>query len=134
MLNRLQDVFASLNRHDVRYVVIGGIAAVLHGVPRATFDLDLLIEPSPDNAERLVAALLEANLGTAALTSPREILANEITVSVNVQRAASASRGARVQESVPSSNRMSSRSTGRPAARFAAIRSALETTKKDCPS
>ena len=80
MLNRLQDVFASLNRHDVRYVVIGGIAAVLHGVPRATFDLDLLIAASPDNADRLIAALLDAKLGTAALTSSAEILANEITV------------------------------------------------------
>jgi len=34
MLNRLQGVFASLHRHNVKYVVIGGIAAVLHGVPR----------------------------------------------------------------------------------------------------
>jgi hypothetical protein len=50
MLNRLQDVFASLNRHNVRYVVIGGIAAVLHGAPRATFDLDILIDASRDNA------------------------------------------------------------------------------------
>ena len=33
MLNRLKDVFASFDRHDVRYVVIGGIAAILHGVP-----------------------------------------------------------------------------------------------------
>lgn len=40
MLNRVQDVFRSFQRHDVRYVVIGGIAAVLHGVPRATFDLE----------------------------------------------------------------------------------------------
>ena len=80
MLNRLQDVFASLNAHDVRYVVIGGIAAVLHGVPRATFDLDLLIDASSENAERLIAALFDAKLGTAALTSPAEILANEITV------------------------------------------------------
>jgi len=40
MLNRLQDVFRSFQQHDVRYVVIGGIAVVLHGVPRATFDLD----------------------------------------------------------------------------------------------
>lgn len=80
MLNRLQDVFASLNRHDVRYVVIGGIAAVLHGVPRATFDLDLLIDASLDNAQRLIAALLDARLGTAALASPAEIMANEITV------------------------------------------------------
>jgi hypothetical protein len=30
--------------------VIGGIAAVLHGVPRATFDLDILIEASIENA------------------------------------------------------------------------------------
>ncbi len=44
MLNRLQDVFASFQGHDVKYVVIGGIAAVLHGVPRATFDLDILID------------------------------------------------------------------------------------------
>jgi hypothetical protein len=31
MLNRLRDVFASLQTHRVNYVVIGGIAAVLHG-------------------------------------------------------------------------------------------------------
>jgi len=38
MLNRLLGVFASFQKHKVRYLVIGGIAAVLHGVPRATFD------------------------------------------------------------------------------------------------
>ncbi len=80
MLNRLGDVFASLHRHDVRYVVIGGIAAVLHGVPRATFDLDILIEATPANAERLLAAFTEAGLATATLTSASEILANEITI------------------------------------------------------
>ena len=42
MLNRLQDVFKSFQQHDVKYVVIGGIASILHGVPRATFDLDLI--------------------------------------------------------------------------------------------
>ena len=35
MLNQFRDVFASLQKHEVKYVVIGGIAAVLHGVPRA---------------------------------------------------------------------------------------------------
>jgi hypothetical protein len=60
--------------------VIGGIAAILHGVPRATFDLDILIEATPDNAQRLLDALLDAGLGTAALTSPRDVLANEITI------------------------------------------------------
>ncbi len=80
MLNRLQDVFASFQRHDVRYVVIGGIAAILHGVPRATFDLDILIEATAENAERLLEALLAAGLGTAALTTPAEVLAHEITI------------------------------------------------------
>jgi hypothetical protein len=80
MLNRLQAVFASFQSHDVKYVIIGGIAAVLHGVPRATFDLDILIEASPDNAKRLLDALLEAQLATAALTTPENVLANEITV------------------------------------------------------
>ncbi|NJN96141.1 MAG: hypothetical protein HC875_19555 [Anaerolineales bacterium] len=45
MLNQLQGVFASFQKHQVRYVVIGGIAAVLHGVPRATFDLIFLSKP-----------------------------------------------------------------------------------------
>jgi len=66
MLNRLRDVFASFQKHEVKYVIIGDIAAVLHGVPRATFDLDILIEATPDNAQRLLDALLEARLGTAS--------------------------------------------------------------------
>jgi hypothetical protein len=73
-------VFASFQHHQVKYVVIGGIAAVLHGVPRATFDLDILIEATPDNAQRLLEALLEAGLGTATLISAEELLANEITI------------------------------------------------------
>jgi hypothetical protein len=80
MLDRLEDVFASLRRHEVRYLTIGGIAAVLHGVPRATFDLDVLIDPTPGNARRLLAAFQEAGLGTAALTTAEELAANEITI------------------------------------------------------
>jgi len=53
---------------------------VLHGVPRATFDLDILIEATPENAQHLLAALLEAQLGTAALTTGEDLLAHEITI------------------------------------------------------
>lgn len=80
MLDRLQTVFASLQNHEVRYLVIGGIAAVLHGVPRATFDLDILIEAMPENAQKLLEALHEAGLGTASLTTTERLLANEITI------------------------------------------------------
>ncbi|MBN1452452.1 MAG: nucleotidyltransferase [Anaerolineales bacterium] len=80
MLNLLKDVFSSLQRDKVRYVVIGDIAAALHGVPRATFDLDILIDTNPDNARKLLDALLEAKLGTAAMTTPEELLSQEITI------------------------------------------------------
>lgn len=80
MLDQLQSVFASFQKNDVRYLVIGGIAAVLYGVPRATFDLDVLIEPTLENAKRLLRAMSEAGLGTAALASADEVLATEITI------------------------------------------------------
>jgi len=60
--------------------VIGGIAAVLHGVPRATFDLDILIKAAPDNAGRLLEALVEAQFATATLITAEELLAHEITI------------------------------------------------------
>ena len=80
MLDQLQSVFASFRKNDVRYLVIGGIAAVLYGVPRATFDLDVLIEPSEENVERLLKAMTEAGLGTAALTTVNDVLSTEITI------------------------------------------------------
>ena len=80
MLNRLRAVFESFETHGCEYVVNGGIAAVLHGVPRATFDLDILSEASLENSRRLLDALREAGLGTATLITPEELLGHEITV------------------------------------------------------
>ena len=80
MIDKLQTVFASFQRNDVRYLVIGGIAAVLYGVPRATFDLDILIEPTKENAQKLLDALLEIGFGTAQMTSAQEIVDKEITI------------------------------------------------------
>ncbi len=80
MLNRLRGVFACLHSHDVKYVVIGGMAAILHGVPRATFDVDILIETTPENASNLLSALREAGFGTADLIAAEELLAHEITI------------------------------------------------------
>jgi hypothetical protein len=86
MLNRLKDVFRSFQEHDVKYVVIGGIASILYGVPRATFDLDILIEPTTENARRLLDALLESGIGTASLTTVEKLLENEITVFKDIVR------------------------------------------------
>ena len=80
MLNRLLDVFNSFEKHDVKYLIIGGIASVIYGVPRATFDLDILVEASKENANRLLDALSESGFGTASLTNPAGLLSNEITI------------------------------------------------------
>ena len=80
MLNQLQDVFKSFQKHDVKYLIIGGVAAVLHGVPRVTFDLDILIEATEVNVKYLLDAMLDAKLGTAALTTVKEILDHEISI------------------------------------------------------
>lgn len=54
-----QTILATLQRFDVEFVVVGGVAAVLHGAPVTTFDLDALINVSEGNADRLLAALSE---------------------------------------------------------------------------
>jgi hypothetical protein len=49
----------SLNREGARYVVIGGMAIIQAGFVRATQDIDLLIEVTPDNLGRVRRALME---------------------------------------------------------------------------
>lgn len=50
-------IVETLGRHDVDFVVIGGIAVLAHGHPRATFDIDLVADLDPDNMARLASAL-----------------------------------------------------------------------------
>ena len=38
-----KEIFATLNAQGVRYLVVGGVAMNLHGVPRMTYDLDLML-------------------------------------------------------------------------------------------
>ncbi|HMJ73321.1 MAG TPA: hypothetical protein VK471_08175 [Solirubrobacterales bacterium] len=53
------ELIAVLARHDVDYVVIGGVATQVHGHRRTTMDLDLTPDPNPENLRRLGAALVE---------------------------------------------------------------------------
>jgi predicted nucleotidyltransferase len=73
-------LYRSLNKHKVDYLVIGGVASVIYGVPRTTIDLDLFIRPTLANCRRLLVALKEVKFGTAYLTDPATILSKEITV------------------------------------------------------
>lgn len=53
------ELLRALSRHEVRYLVIGGVSAVLQGAPVSTFDLDILHSRTEENVTRLVAALTE---------------------------------------------------------------------------
>jgi hypothetical protein len=50
-------MFQALNKAGVEYVVVGGLAATVHGSPRLTQDLDIVYSRTPENLERLVRAV-----------------------------------------------------------------------------
>jgi hypothetical protein len=52
-------ILNDLNRAGIRYVLIGGIALISHGVVRATRDIDAILAPEPDNLERLKVLIVE---------------------------------------------------------------------------
>jgi hypothetical protein len=53
------EILKILSKNKIDFIVVGGVCAVLHGVPIATFDLDLVHSRSPDNLARLMLALKE---------------------------------------------------------------------------
>lgn len=57
-----ENLVRTLLKHHVKFVVIGGFAAVYYGVSRGTGDLDLLIEPSRENGKRLLNSFDELHL------------------------------------------------------------------------
>lgn len=52
-------VLAALEKHRVEYILIGGYAVALHGVPRATNDIDIFVKPEEENFVNLRNALYE---------------------------------------------------------------------------
>jgi hypothetical protein len=56
---RPEEIFRILDEHGVRFVVVGGFAAILHGAPYVTFDVDVVPAADPTNLEALSEALLE---------------------------------------------------------------------------
>ena len=56
-----------LNKHDVRYCIIGSYALSFHVRPRYTKDIDILIEASLENAGKILAVLDEFGFGSLDL-------------------------------------------------------------------
>ena len=78
--NRVVRLCRLLNRHRVRYLLAGGVAANLHGSVRATRDVDILVPRDAANMTRLVRALSELPYGVAAELDPEELLRKPVTI------------------------------------------------------
>jgi len=57
LFDEFRDMLVELTDAGADFAVVGGHAVAFHGHPRATKDLDLLVRPTPENAERVYRAL-----------------------------------------------------------------------------
>ena len=53
-----KDLFKVFNKHNVRYLIVGAYAVVYYAEPRYTKDIDVWVEPTRENAERVWEALV----------------------------------------------------------------------------
>ena len=83
MITRSRALFASLEKHQVKYVVIGGVAVILHGVPRMTGDIDLFIAATRDNIQRMLSVLQTLGYETADLVTPDGLAAVKLLMFEN---------------------------------------------------
>jgi len=61
-------MLSALSAEDAEYLLVGAYALAVHGVPRATGDIDLWVRPSRANAEKVLRALARYGAPIGALT------------------------------------------------------------------
>jgi hypothetical protein len=76
----LAQVCAALNTEGARYLVVGASALQLWGSTRATRDIDILIEPTRENAQRVIDALSTIGFGVPKELTPEEVLSRDVTI------------------------------------------------------
>ncbi len=67
-----------LNKEGVAYLVLGGQASILFGVPRFTNDVDILVRKDSENASNLIRALSKIGFGIAKELRERDVLAKPV--------------------------------------------------------
>ena len=78
--SRVARVCYLLNAEEARYVVVGATAMQLWGTSRATRDVDILIDPTIENAERVLRALSALPFGIAGNIDPHDLVQRPVTM------------------------------------------------------
>jgi predicted nucleotidyltransferase len=85
--SRLLELCRSLDAHHAQYVIMGGTACNLHGLIRATKDIDVLVPKDVENAEAVLKALAEIQtFGMAKELDPEQVATRPITVIGDIPR------------------------------------------------
>jgi hypothetical protein len=63
------DLLRAFIDRNVRFLIVGAYALAVHGRPRATGDLDVWVDPTPENAANVVAALEQFGAPTAQVSA-----------------------------------------------------------------
>ena len=66
-----RDFIRTLNIHNVRYILVGGYSVILHGYSRTTGDMDIWVDKTLDNYQRLRRAFLEFGMPVFDMTEKR---------------------------------------------------------------
>ena len=69
-----ENIFNVFNNHNVKYLVVGGVAINLLGIPRSTADLDIFVDLAEDNLKKIIDILIELEFKPRLPIPPRDIL------------------------------------------------------------
>lgn len=76
----IAQVCSRLNAEQARYLVVGAVALQLWGTSRSTEDIDILIEPTTENAQRVLDALATVGFGFSSEFLPQEVVKKPFTI------------------------------------------------------
>lgn len=67
------EIFKKLNELRIDYIIVGGLAVNFHGVPRMTYDIDIMVNLKKNNIKKLVDQLVKWGYKLKIPVSPKEI-------------------------------------------------------------
>jgi len=72
--NHLEEILVELETHNIKFIVCGGVAAVLHGVERMTMDIDISLDLDNTNLKKFLHVIKKMNLKPRIPIPPESIL------------------------------------------------------------